>query len=247
MLITSFTSSKSWSKVAALFLLLSSVTAVSAQTTQCTLKSAELPHAPELFGFHLGMTAEQAKAHLPQIDFGKLDDLGVSKTTINPGFDPRTDQQAYAGVRSISLEFLDARISSLWLGYESYFKWQTVPDFVAGISQSLHLPNAWEPWKLRGSQIRCADFQIILSTMAGGASLHLIDNTAEQTIAARRAAKAEEAESDSDAEIIGDKRNKVYYSESCPAPETLEEKNRLVFKTKLEAETAGYKPAKNCN
>jgi hypothetical protein len=195
------------------------------------------------------MTAEQVKAHIPQIVFGNMDDLGVSKTTINPDFDPRIDKTAFAGVRTISLDFLDNHVSSLWLGYESSFKWQTVPDFVTGISQSLRLPAAWEPWKSRGSRIRCADFQITLSMIAGGASFHLIDETAEQTIAARREAKDQEAtsaEAEAVNEIIADKQSRVYYSSACQPATEVKETNRVFFRTKEEAEQAGYKAAKNC-
>ncbi len=221
---------------------------VRAQTAPCALKLSQLPASPESFGFHLGMSAEQVKARVPQIVFGPTDDFGVSKTTINPDFDARIDNAAFAGVRTISLDFLDDRVSSLWLGYESSFKWQTVPDFVAGISQSLRLPDAWEPWKSRGSRIRCADFQMTVSIIAGGASFHLIDESAEQTIAARREAKDQEttAEAEGENEIMADKQSKVYYSRACQPATAVKEANRVVFKTKEEAEKAGYKAAKNC-
>jgi hypothetical protein len=231
---------------------LCSATQIPAQTTQCTLKLADLPPSAELFGFQLGMTTEQVKARLPHIAFGPLDAFGVSKTTTNPDFTTDLDKTAYAGVRTISLDFLDNRLSSLWLGYESSYKWQTVPDFVAGISQSLHLPNAWESWKMRGSRIRCADFQITLSMVAGGASFHLTDETAEKTIATRREAKDQEemaaaAEGENEtSEIIADRQSKVYYSEACRPVSEVKESNRILFQTTEEAEKAGYKPAKKC-
>ena len=233
---------------ASLVLLIGLSTSATAQPGQCTLKQADLPAAPELLGFHLGMTALQAKARVPQIAFGKVDAIGISKTTINPGFDPRMDQQAFANVRSISLEFLDEKVSSVWLGYEDSFKWHTVDDFVAGISQSLRLPDAWESWRSRGKRIRCADFQIVVSTLAGGASFQLTDETAAQTIADRRATQAEEQEAaeQAAAEVVGDKRNKVYYLARCLVGHPLAEKDRVVFKTKVEAEAAGYKPATDC-
>jgi len=234
---------------ATLLALLASATPVRGQTAQCSLKLSELPDGVELFGFRLGMTGEQVKARVPQIEFGRTDEFGVSRTTINPDFDPRIDKTAFRNVRSISLDFLDNRLTSLWFGYESAFKWQTEPDFVAGISQSLRLPAAWEPWKSHGSRIRCADFQITVSTLAGGASFHLIDETAEQTIAARRAAKDQEniaSATEEEGEIIADKLTRVYYADACRPTAELKESNRLLFKTKEEAEKAGYKPAKNC-
>lgn len=234
---------------ATLLSLLGCATQVRAQTAPCSLKLADLPPSAELFGFQLGMTAEQVKARLPHIAFGPIDDFGVSKTTANPDFNPDLDKTAFGGVRTISLDFLDNRLSSLWLGYESSYKWHTVPDFVAGISQSLHLPNAWEPWKIRGSRIRCADFQITLSMVAGGASFHLVDETAEQTIAARREAKDQEATAaaaEGENEIMGDKQSKVYYSDACRPATEVKETNRVLFKTAEEAERAGYRAAKKC-
>lgn len=221
---------------------------VRAQTTPCAMKLADIPPSAELFGFQLGMTTEQVKVRLPHIALGRVDDFGVSKTTTNPDFTSDLDKTAFAGVRTISLDFLDNRLSSLWLGYESSYKWQTVPDFVAGISQSLHLPNAWESWKIRGSRLRCADFQITLSMVAGGASFHLIDETAEKTIAARREAKDQEetAAAESGSEIIADRQSKVYYSEACRPDTELKEANRILFRSAEEAEKAGYKAAKKC-
>ncbi len=235
--------------VVPLLSLLVCATQIRAQTTPCSLKLAELPPSAELFGFHLGMTAEQVKARLPHITFGPIDDFCVSKTTANPDFNPDLDKSAFGGVRTISLDFLDNHLSSLWLGFESSYKWQTVPDFVAGISQSLHLPDAWEPWKSRGSLIRCADFQITLSIVAAGVSFHLIDETAEQTIATRREAKYQEATAaaeEEENEILADKQSRVYYSEACRPTTEVKETNRVLFKTKEEAEKAGYKAAKNC-
>lgn len=224
-------------------------TEIRAQTAQCSLKLAELPPSAELFGFRLGMTAEQVKARLPHIAFGPIDDFGVSKTTTNPAFNSDLDKTAFGGVRTISLNFLDNRLSSLWLGYESSFKWTTVPDFVAGISQSLRLPAAWEPWKSRGSRIRCSDFEITLSLVAGGASFHLIDERAEQTIAARRVAKDQEAsatEAEGANEIIADRQSRVYYFGACQLATEVKETNRVLFKSREEAEKAGYRAAKNC-
>lgn len=207
-----------------------------------------MPDSTELFGLHLGMTLAQVKTRIPQIEFGPVDEFGVSKTTFNPSFHPAADHAAFAGVRSISLDFLDERLISLWLGYESSFKWQTVPDFVTGISQSLHLPNAWQQWKVRGNRIRCADFQATVSLLAGGASFHLTDETAQQTIAARREAREQEAEdaAENGRGIMADKQRKVYYSNSCVPPSDLKEKEVIFFKTSEEAEQSGYKQATNC-
>lgn len=161
-------------------------------SAQCTQKLATLPSAPELFGFHLGMTKDDIKQLVPQAAIPRNDHFGVAKTTINPHFDPKIDQAKYEGVRSISLDLLDDKLTSLWIGYEESFKVQTVDEFVKLISTSLQVSGQWSSWRSRGQQLRCGDFQLIVSTLAGGPSLRIIDLSAEDTIAARRQEKEEQ-------------------------------------------------------
>src|SRR6185295_14587330 len=99
-------------------------------SAQCTQKVANLPAAPELFGFRLGMSKDDIKQLVPQTVFPRIDHFGVAKTTINPGFDPRIDQAKYNGVRSISLDLLDDQLTSLWIGYDENVKVQTIDEFV---------------------------------------------------------------------------------------------------------------------
>src|SRR5215216_8038376 len=140
-----------------LFLLLLLLLAQSA-SAQCTKKLAELPAAPELLGFRLGMTKEQIKARVPQTEFGRTDPFGVSKTTINPYFDPKIDKTKFEGVRSISLDLVDDRLTSLWIGFDETFKAHTTEEFLKLISQSLGVDGNWSSWRARGQQLRCADF-----------------------------------------------------------------------------------------
>ena len=238
-----------------LFVLLAISLPVSAQ---CTQKIATLPAAPELLGFRLGMSRDQIKAVVPQTVFGRTDPFGVAKTTINPHFDSRIDQTKYQGVRSISLDLLDDRLTSLWIGYDETFKVQSIDEFVNVISKSLQLDGKWTSWRMRGQQMRCADFQLIVSTLAGGPSLRLLDFAADETIAARRQAKEEQdAAAEAAAaggedgapapEIIGDKQTKTYYPNGCQPAKEIAETNKAVFKTAEEAEKAGFKLAKNCH
>jgi len=235
---------------------------VCAQDTKCTLKLAELPAAPELFGFHMGMTTPELKVHVPQVEFGKADDFGVLKTSISPDFDPKMDKASLAGIRTVSFDFLDGRLTSLWLGYDGTFKWKTVRDFVEGISQSLHLRDAdaaaWDTWRERGQQLKCVDFQMTVVMVSEGPSWHIIDATAEKIIAERREAK-EELDSAREAGetgetkemgqtvgILGDTKLKVYYLESCPPAIEIKPERRTVFKTTEAAEKAGYRLARDC-
>ena len=231
---------------------------VMAQTAPCKASLSTLPAAAELKGFHLGMTTEQVKVRAPQIIFGRTDELGISKTTINPSFDPRADKSTFQDVRTISLDFLDGRLVSLWIGYDSTFKWNTIEAFVTGISQSLSLPSAWSNWKARGKEITCTDFQMTVSLIAESPSFRIIDTSAEETIAARRAAAAEEAEeterAESEApddseeiEVVADRKTKTYYPGSCQPRVPIAADNRVTFKSSIEAEKAGYTPSKTCS
>jgi hypothetical protein len=237
--------------------------AVQSAFAQCTQKIASLPAAPELFGFHLGMTRDEIKDLVPQTVFPHADHFGVAKTTINPHFDPKIDQKKFAGVRSISLDVLDDRLTSLWIGYDENFKVQTIDDLVKLVSASLQVSGNWSSWRSRGEQLRCADFQLIVSTLASGPSLRLVDLAADDTIAARRQAKEEQdsmaeaaangnsepaiEEKTAAEEIIGDKQTKIYYPHGCHPEKQISEANRAVFKTPAEAEKAGFKLAKNCH
>ena len=246
-------------------LLLVALCLLPAQTIfgQCTQKIATLPAAPELYGFRLGMTRDQIKDLVPQTQFGKTDHFGVAKTTINPSFDPKIDQKKFEGVRSISLDLLDDRLTSLWIGYDDTYKIKTTDEFVKTISQSLQVSSNWSSWRSRGQQLRCADFQLIVSTLAGGPSLRVLDFAADETIAVRRQEKEEQDslaeaaanekpdpgtnEVDDKPAIIGDKQSKIYYPNGCHPATQISDTNRAVFKTAQEAEKAGFKLAKNCH
>ena len=222
---------------------------------QCTKKAAELPAAPELSGFRLGMTKEQIKARVPQSVFGHTDPFGVSKTTINPYFDPTIDKTKFEGVRSISLDLLDERLTSIWIGFDETYKAHTVEEFVKLISQSLQIPENWSSWKSKGQQLRCADFQLTVTTVAGSPSFRLMDIAAEDTVAQRRQAKEEQdslaeagATTDSSEEqVIGDRQSKTFYSGGCQPAKEITETNKVIFKTTADAEKAGFKLAKNCH
>ena len=218
-----------------------SVTAASAQQQTCSLKIDQLTDSAELRGFRLGLTYDQVKARVPQVRFGHVDQFGVAKTSINPYFDPSIDKVAFADVRTISLDFLDGRLVTLWIGFENTFKWQTLDEFVAGMSKSLNLPAAWTP-KRTGRQMSCEGFSILASIIAGSPGIRIMDEGAQETIAARREGAAAAA----DALVIGDQRTKLYYPAICAALESVPESDRVKFKDKDEAEKAGFKLAKDC-
>jgi hypothetical protein len=224
-------------------------------TAQCTKKINDLPAAPELLGFRLGMTKDQVKAKVPQTVFGKADPFGVTKTTINPYFDPTIDKTKFEGVRSITLDILDDRLTSLWIGFDETFKAHSVEEFVKQISQSLQLDGNWSSYKSRGQQLRCADFQMTVTTVANGPSFRLIDTAADDLVAERRQAKEEQdaaaengnSTESTEAEIVADKHSKTYYPAGCEPAKEIDQTNKVTFKTAADAEKAGFKAARNCH
>ena len=224
-------------------------------SAQCTKKMSELPAAPELLGFRLGMTKEQIKARVPQTKFGSTNPFGVSKTTINPYFDETIDKSKFEGVRSISLDLVDEKLTSIWIGFDETFKAHTADEFVKLISQSLQVDGNWLS-RSRGQQLRCADFQLTVTTVAGGPSFRLVDTAADDLIAQRRQAKEDQdalveagatSESTEPAEIIADKKSKTYFPNGCLPAKEIDAANKLTFKTTADAEKAGFKAAKNCH
>jgi hypothetical protein len=195
------------------------------------------------------MTKAEIKVRIPQTRFGHTDDFGVSKTTINPYFDESIDKSKLESVRSISLDLLDDRLTSLWIGYDETYKVHLAEEFIKQVSDSLKLTGTWSAARGRSQQLRCADFQVFVSTVARGPSLRIVDVGAEATIAERRQAKEERdaAATEEPPEIIGDKKAKVYYLPCKEASVLIPESNVIKFKSREEAEKAGYKLADVCH
>lgn len=159
-----------------------------AQNAKCPLKAAELPQAAELHNLYLGMSADAFRARFPKLHPVRTDEFGSTAINIFPAFEPKIDRAAFSDIRTISLEFLDDKLTSLWIGYDVSFKWQDLDEFAAGITPVLHLPNAWEE-KARSRRMDCADFEVTIQMVGQNPTIKLIDKTAQQTLEKRRAEK----------------------------------------------------------
>jgi len=213
-----------------------------AQSPNCSLKLEQLGQPPELFSIRLGMTQEEVKKALPLAAFGAADALGLMRTSFNPHYDPRVDNQAFPDVRTISLDFLDGRLVTLWIGYESTFKWPKLDEFVTNFGKSLGLPGGW-PVKRNGRELTCDGFSVFAVPIGDGPSLRINDEAAQSVFDARREAALQAAEN----EVIGDTRSKNYYPSDCSARESIPPASRIVFKNKGDAEKGGYILAKDCH
>lgn len=158
---------------------------------KCSLTTEQLSQAAELKGLWPGMTVEQVKAVVPSLEMGKADELGLSKTSFSPDFNPKINKAAFQGVRTVSLDFLDDKLFSVWVGYNETFKLKTIDEIVRAVTQSLKLPNAWET-KGRGQQMNCGDFQLAVTMVAGSPTLRITDETTRETWEKRRIEKEEQ-------------------------------------------------------
>ena len=157
-------------------------------------------------------------------------------------------QASFAGARTVSMDFLDGKLTTLWIGYDGSFKWQKLDEFIAGTSKDLNLPASW-PAKGPGRELRCDSFSVFASMIGGSPALRIANDEALTRIATRReevAAAKETAEAAAAAIVIGDTRTKLYYPNDCDEVDKVPVTNRVTFKDKEEAEKAGYKRARDC-
>lgn len=215
--------------------------AAQSQSATCAAKADQLKPAADLYGLHLGMTTEEVKKALPLVQFGRADRLGVMRTSFNPHYDPRVEKTAFPDVRTISLDFLDSKLATVWIGYDGTFKWPKLDDFVTNFSKALGVPADWSMKRI-GRDLTCDGFSLHAQMIAGGPSLRISDDVA-QSLAETRLAEAIDAD---EKQVIGDIRTKSYYPSDCSAKDAIPPISRTVFKSKDEAEKAGYTLSKDC-
>ncbi|HEX8749122.1 MAG TPA: hypothetical protein VF717_18240 [Pyrinomonadaceae bacterium] len=157
----------------------------------CSLTTQQFSQLAELKGLWPGMTLEQVKSVVPSLEMGKADELGLSKTSFSPDFNPKINKAAFQGVRTISLDFLDDKLFSVWIGYNDNFKLKTIDEVVRAVTQTLKLPTAWET-KGRGQQLTCGDFQMVVTMVAGSPTLRVTDESTRAIWEKRRTERAEQ-------------------------------------------------------
>ena len=164
--------------------------AAAGQESRCILKLADLPFTSEFRGFRVGMTVEQIKVRLPNLRVRQADEFGFTSLNIFPDYETGIDKTAFEGVRSVSLDVLDGSVFSIWIGYDKTFKWQTIDEYVTGITTALKLSNSWQP-KFRTRLLDCFDFTIAVIPVGESPSIKLIDKVSRESLDKRQTAKEE--------------------------------------------------------
>lgn len=165
--------------------------------------SLTLAQAPAIRGLKLGMDVEEVLRQFP----GSSDEphirnaismadkeFGVVRFAVPTR--PHASESRFAGITGLSFEFLDSRLSSLWVQYAGP-EWRSVDEFISRLSEPLNLPgpNSWEPVNLGNEKIlKCAGF--VIRAFVGGStsnSLLLRNPDAEQIVRDRREEVKEKA------------------------------------------------------
>jgi hypothetical protein len=128
---------------------------VLAQVRPCNLSAVD---APALRGFQLGMTVEEAKGIYNLID-ASPDETGYFEVHAIPLLLP---EHTAEGISGLALGFLDGRIVSIIVVYDSKTLWPSTEQLALAISKTLNLPTSWEkktnpanPSQQVGLQLRC--------------------------------------------------------------------------------------------
>lgn len=131
--------------------------------------------SPVVRGIKLGQTVAEVRSLFPEADNNRnvslalgfesirSNDLGVTEQTITP----LRDSERLKGTENIWLRYLDGRLASFRINYDTSVRWQSSAQFAAVIADQLHLPA--EGWRQDGLSIRltCSGFYVNVIGVVG--------------------------------------------------------------------------------
>lgn len=189
--------------ISAIFIaVLGTLTLVQAQQTPPVGKcSLTLTQAPRIRDVHLGMSSEEVFKMFP----GSSDDpyiraqlstadqrFGMVSFSIPTAFLPRPK---FAGVNSLSVAFLDNRLSEYSFTYAG-IEWKNVDDFISRFSEAFNLPRpeTWEGTNLPSlKKLYCQGFEMWAWADARGSSIKIRIPETQQIVSDRQEAQKEKA------------------------------------------------------
>lgn len=134
--------------------------------TKCPLT---VEQSPVVRGIKLGQTVAEVRSLFPEADnptaslalgFERMtaDDLGVTEQMINSTL--LGNSERLKGTHSVILRYLDGRVASFKIYYDTSVRWQISAHFAAAIADQLHLPA--EGWRENNVLVRltCSGFYV---------------------------------------------------------------------------------------
>jgi len=121
----------------------------------------------ELRGFRLGMSQADVRARIPDLAVERANALGEALSFTPVRTNKYLSRNAtLKGVLSITLGYLDGRVSSVALLYDDSLKWNSADEFVTQVAESLRLPSDWARYAGGNSEdqlrvLRCEDFIVV--------------------------------------------------------------------------------------
>jgi outer membrane protein TolC len=173
---------------------------------KCLLNPSQ---APDVAGLRLGLSLREAQSLFPSLAAEPADDLGVTNATLAGAALGRQPAESYlAGVDSITLEFIDNRLSEIQVNYPVTNQWESPDEFLAALAVKLNLKGTWKrfyDWEnrdvrdtkeLRDLALECKGFRIVAGIGVEGVGrdqtphFELEDTAAAEIIKAREDEKS---------------------------------------------------------
>ncbi len=169
--------------IAALVLLLPAVTV--AQTTDRPVKdstcTAAMARSLTIRGIHLGMSTDEVLAMFPGARENEFVKPRLAEAQQPPNFGMTgfqitpiwyTTKDRFEGITSISFSIFDDRVVGYYIQYAGWPTgplWQGVDDWVAKLSETLHLPGPrdWDRSDQTAKTLACEGIQIRASVING--------------------------------------------------------------------------------
>jgi hypothetical protein len=155
----------------------------------------------ELRGFRLGMSQAEVKARIPDLVTTRPNGLGESRSfTLVRANKYLSRNATLKGVLSISLRYLDGRVTSVSMFYDDSLKWESSAEFAGQVAASLSLPTEWARFDDDSDDeqmrvLRCERFALVAGLSRVSYRLlpaaHLFDLTAINTVNRRAVDEAE--------------------------------------------------------
>ena len=156
--------------------------------------------SPVVRGIKLGQTIAEVRSLFPEVDNNRIasvglgfesmrsDDLGVTEQTITSTL--LGDSERLKGTQHVRLRYLDGRVASFQIYYDTSVRWESSAHFAAAIADQLHLPT--EGWRENHLLMRLTCSGFYVDVTAVGSNLLTISREDLDAEISRRRAKREQ-------------------------------------------------------